>query len=187
MARPVSRFLLSTTVLLLACAASAGAQARVRTVSDKDAPRALPGEGPVDVRWRDPEEFTEIRVSHNQAESRRGNWVEDLAKYVRQRAAPRLGPGERLEVEFIDIDRAGDFEPWRGISVQDMRFIREIYPPRMTLSFRHTGADGTVLGEGERKLQDAMFMGSVSQNDTDVLRYEKRLIDQWLGRDLPKH
>jgi hypothetical protein len=185
MARPASRFLVSASLLALACLAGAGAHAKVRTVSDKDAPRALPADGPVEVRWGDPEQFTEIRVSHNPSESRRGTWVVDLAEYLRERATPRLAPGERLEVELIDIDRAGDFEPWRGINLHDTRVIREIYPPRITLHFRRTDANGAVLDEGERKLRDAMFMGSVAGSDNDTLRYEKRMIDQWLGRDLP--
>ena len=168
-------------VLLLPCAL---VQARVRNVTDADAPRALPAQGPVEVRWNDPAGFTEIRRSHNQAESRRGNWVEALARYLRERAQARLPAGERLEVVITDIERAGDFEPWHGVQLQDVRVMREIYPPRIDLQFRRLGADGAVLAEGARSLTDAGFMYQARANDSDPLRYEKQLLDGWLRREI---
>jgi hypothetical protein len=183
MARPASRF---TAIALLATMATACAHQPLQKVTDAGAPRSLPAEGPVDVRWRDPETFAEIRNSHNPTESRRGDWVTELAGHVRKRAAGRLAPGERLDVEFIDIDLAGDFEPWRGISMDDTRFMREIYPPRITLSFTRTDAAGAVVAQGERRLVDAMYLGGPGGSDNDMLRYEKRMLDQWLARDIPR-
>jgi hypothetical protein len=175
------------TAAVVACALllpGAIAQARVRNVTDADAPRALPAQGPVDVRWNDPAGFTEIRRSHNPAESRRGNWVETLARYLRERAQARLPAGERLEVVITDIERAGDFEPWHDVRFQDVRVMREIYPPRIDLHFRRVGADGSVLAEGERSLTDAGFMYQTRANDSDPLRYEKQLLDGWLRREI---
>jgi hypothetical protein len=183
MTRSASRILAFTFLVVLAAFGQAGAYDAATTIGG---PGALPADGPVDVSWRDPESFTEIRYSHNRSEARRGDWLQDLAEYTRKRAQARLPAGERLAVEFVDIDRAGDFEPWRGISLYDTRFIREIYPPRIVLTFKRTDANGAVLAEGERKLLDPMFMGSVAHTDTDALRFEKHLIDRWLARELPR-
>lgn len=174
--------------LLLALAASGAAHAKVRFVTDPDAPRSLPESGPVSVRWADPAQFSEIRYSHNRTESRRGNWVQALAEHLRQQAQKRLPPGDRLDVDIVDIERAGDFEPWHGPRFYDTRFMRDLYPPRITLTFRHTRADGTVVAEGERKLSDPGYlMGSTgSAFSSDPLRYEKNLIDRWLTRELPR-
>lgn len=172
-------------VLTLSCLlVAAGAAARIHNVSDADAPRALPEQGPVSVRWEDPEQFTEIRYSHNPSESRRGNWVEQLALYLRKRAQPRLAAGERLEVDITNIELAGDFEPWLGIQFHDTRIVRDYYPPRMELHFRLIDASGQVRSEGDRKLTDAGFM-QTSVKDGDPLRFEKDLIDRWLQRELP--
>jgi len=164
------------------------ATARVRTVTDPQAPRSLPAEGPVAVRWEDPAQFSEIRYSHNKAESRRGNWVETLAEHVRKYATPRLSAGERLDIDITDIELAGDYEPWRGPEFQDTRFIREIYPPRITLTFTRTGPNGEVIAQGERKLVDPGFMmgSSTAGLGSDPLRYEKAMLQQWLARELPK-
>lgn len=175
-------------VLALASAAlfASSADARLRYLTDPDAPRSLPQEGPVDVRWENPATFTEIRYSHNSIESRRGNWVEQLAQHVRKYATPRLPAGERLAVNITDVDLAGDYEPWRGVQFQDTRFLRDIYPPRITLTFTLTDANGAVIAQGERKLRDSAYLMQSSGFASDALRHEKRMLERWLARELPQ-
>ena len=113
------------------------------------------------------------------------SWLIDLAEYLRKRAATQLPNGERLELTIVDVDRAGDFEPWLGMRHQDTRIVRDIYPPRMTLQVKHFDASGTLVSEGERKLSDPAFLlGTNPINSSDPLRFEKRMIDSWLRREL---
>lgn len=176
---------LAFLALLVTTTAVGTASARIRNVTDTDAPRSVPVQGAVSVRWNDPAQFTEIKYSHNRWEARRGNWVEQLATYLRDRAQRRLPAGERLDVDIVDIRRAGNYEPWRGMAFNDVRIIRDIYPPRITLTFKRIGTDGQVIAEGERKLSDFGFlMGAHPVGSNDPLRYEKRMIDHWLAREL---
>lgn len=171
------------TAVSAALLAPAG-YAASRSVTDPDAPRSLPAEGPVSVRWEDPAQFSEIRRSHNRNESRRGNWVEQLAEHLRTRAERQLPAGQRLEVDITDVERAGDFEPWHGPQLYDTRVIRDIYPPRIDLTFKRVDANGNVIAEGERRLRDMSFlMGARSTNENDPLRFEKALIDRWLRNE----
>jgi len=171
--------------LLLAISLAACASTRGPDMLSVDAPRALPASGPVSVAWADPAGFAELRHSPNRYEAARGNWLTELAEYLRKRAQPRLGPGERLDLTIVDVDRAGGYEPWIGVNYHDTRIVRDIYPPRMTVQFRHIGADGQVLAEGERKLSDPGFLTGITPIDTtDPLRFEKRMIDAWLRRQL---
>lgn len=186
-----SRRALPGRALLLGCAlaafAAAGcANARVRNVTDADAPRSLPDEGAVAVRWDDPARFSELRLSPNVTEARRGDWVEQLARHLRERAAARLPPGERLEVDILDIERAGEYEPWQDLQLRDVRMMRDVYPPRMRLRFRRLDAQGRVIAEGERRLVDPGYLSSVVPPGfaNDPLRYEKAMIDRWLQREL---
>ena len=150
-----------------------------------DAPRALPEQGPVSVSWADPSTFSEIRDSGNRQDSAQGTWLQDLARYMRQQAERRLPPGDTLQLTLVDVQRAGQYEPWRGMRMQDTRIIRDVYPPRMTLRFRQLDAGGNVVAEGERKLVDAAFLQTASGDRNDPLRYEKRLVDSWLRREFP--
>ncbi|MGV8961061.1 MAG: DUF3016 domain-containing protein [Stenotrophomonas sp.] len=170
----------------LACVLAMGsADAKPRNVTDPDAPRALPGNGPVQVQWNDPAQFTELRQSTNRFEAQRGDWVTQLAEYLQKSAVRQLPAGQRLDVTITDIKRAGDFEPWRGANLSDVRFIRDIYPPRITLQFKLMDANDHVISEGERKLTDnGYLMSSGMRNDTDPLRYEKRVLDDWLRSEL---
>ena len=150
-----------------------------------DAPRALPAAGPVDVSWNDPATFAELRYSINRCDAARGGWLTDLAMHVREKAERRLAPGERLALTIVDVDRAGDYEPGQNAALYDTRILRDIYPPRMTIQFRHYGAGGTVVAEGERKLTDLGYMTGVNPiHSSDPLRFEKRMIDTWLRREL---
>lgn len=185
--RPALIFLALTLSGATLATAAGSASARIRTVTDPDAPRALPEQGPVSVSWEDPANFTEIRYSLNKYESRRGDWVEQLAQHLRERAEKRLPPGEQLQVNITDIDRAGAYEPWRGVQFYDTRFILDIYPPRMTFAYRRIGAGGDVLAEGERKISDMGYlMTSNPYFTSDTLRYEKAMIDRWISRELPR-
>lgn len=173
--------------LLAGLLAAGGVAAKSPDVTDPDAPRSLPAGGAVDVQWTDPAQFSEIRGSSNRWEARRGDWVHDLAKYLRKRASDRLPAGERLEVTITDIKRAGDFEPGHGMQADSIRFMRDIYPPRIALDFKLLGADGGVLAQGSRKLSDLGYLQRATRpTDTDPLRYEKQLIDDWLREEFGK-
>ena len=173
---------LALASLLMAGTAAAGPASNV---ADPQAPRALTAEGPVQVQWNDPAGFTELRYSRNRWEAQRGDWVTKLAEHLRKRATGQLPDGQQLAVTLTDIKRAGDYEPWHGPQMDQVRFMRDIYPPRISLQFTLSDAQGRVIDQGERKLVDNAYLyGSTRQSDTDPLRYEKRLLDDWLRREL---
>ena len=173
-------------LLILAIAfAAAPAGAGVRNVTDPEAPRSLPDEGPVSVQWSDPSDFSDLRYSGNRWRAAQGNWVFQLAEHLRDSAAGRLPEGHRLDVTITDFHRAGRYEPWRGLQMQDVRILRDHYPPSMRLEFRHLDADGRVLAEGSREVRDTGYLMGSSNPSHDNLYYEKRMIDRWVRNELP--
>ncbi|MEG3049167.1 MAG: DUF3016 domain-containing protein [Thermomonas sp.] len=172
--------LLLATALALGGCASTGSSNMLAA----DAPRALPATSPVSVAWGDPAQFSELRHSGNRYAASQGDWLNTLATYMRKQAEETLPAGHRLELTIVDIQRAGRYEPWLAPNLQDARIVRDMYPPRMTLRFREVDASGAVLAEGERKLSDPAFlMNGTRFNDSDPLRYEKRMVDSWLRSD----
>lgn len=169
---------------VLLAVASLPALAASTRVTDPDLPRELPAQGPVSVSWTDPAQFADIRNSPNKWEAERGNWVHDLAAYMREKAAKDLKPGQTLDVRFTDMDRAGEYEPWHGPSTDHIRIMKDIYPPRLTFDFTLRDADGRVVDQGQRKLTDMSYLMGARPMDSDPLRFEKRMIDQWAGREL---
>ncbi|HLM53582.1 MAG TPA: DUF3016 domain-containing protein [Pseudoxanthomonas sp.] len=169
--------------LLLGCVSAPLAAAPGR-VTDPDAPRRLQLQSPVSVSWDDPSGFSELRHSHNRFEAARGNWVEQIARHLQSRVAAALPAGERMELTITDIERAGDYEPWAGVDVRDVRVVRDLYPPRMSLTFTRYGADGQIIAQGQRDLSDLGFLTGTRVNEADPLRFEKRMIDHWVRREL---
>lgn len=158
--------------------------ARQPNVTDPEIPRSLPDNGgAVSVDWTDPAQFSEIKYSGNRWEAQRGRWVVDLAHYLQEKSAHRLSRGQTMQITITDIDRAGRYEPTVRPGLDDIRIVKDIYPPRMTLNFTLKGPDGQVLAEGERKLVDHGFLMGSNLGNTDLLRYEKRMIDDWLRRE----
>jgi hypothetical protein len=64
-----------------------------------------------------------------------------------------------------------------------------IYPPWMNLHFVLLAADGSTLREGDARLRDSSFLRrSVAGDSTDPLRFDKRMIDDWLREEFgPTH
>lgn len=176
-----SFFRIAGLALLLTGASQAVA---ATTVTDPDKPRQLEDDGPVSVSWDDPAGFTEIRYSGNRWEAEQGNWVEQLAEHMRKQVGKFLPEGQRMDIHITDIDRAGRYEPRVG-DLDRVRIVRDIYPPRLSFTFTRTGANGQVLDQGERKLSDMAYLSrtSVAYN-TDNLAFEKRLIDDWVRREV---
>ena len=142
-------------------------------------PTSLPSDGRVEVSWTDPAAFIEPSCRFT-VEGRDTGWVRSLAQSTRDRAERLLPAGERLDIRFLVIDRAGECEPLPR-SGGIIRVVREIYPPRITVHYRRTAADGRVLDEADRRLSNNGFLMDAGRlNDNDPLRHERGMIDGWL-------
>jgi hypothetical protein len=162
-------------LLYVACLVLVSVMARATTAPDN-----------VDVHYKDPQHFTEARRSFGRHMIGADAYLEPLRAYIAQRASRILAPGQRLDIEVTDVDRAGEFEPWRGPRFDDVRIVKDIYPPRIELNFTLYGPDGNVQRKGHRKLRDAGFLSHNLGADQDSLRYEKSLIDLWLRKGADK-
>lgn len=136
----------------------------------------------VNMRYKDPQHFTEAKRSPGMHLIDANDYLKPLKDYIVQRASRILAPGQRLDIEVTDVKRAGEYEPWRGPRFDDVRIIKDIYPPLIDLNFTLYSVDGKVLREGQRKLRDPAFLSHSFGSDQDSLRYEKSLIDSWLRK-----
>lgn len=138
----------------------------------------------VTVTYVHPHQFTESRQTGFGHRYNHGDYLGKLKAYLIRRATPMLQPGQHLAIAITDIDLAGGYEPWRGPQWNDVRFMRDVYPPRIDLDFKLTGADGRIIRQGTRKLRDLGYLHDLpaSPSDTDSLRYDKALLDRWLRR-----
>ena len=129
------------------------------------------------VEFEKPESFTDAGSDRFDA-SRAGNLDKLRGHFIRE-SARRLPADQSLHVWITDVDLAGDFEPTQRYA-NEVRIVKDRYPPRIELRFRLLRADGSTVKEGTRKLRDAAFLLHGSIDRQDALRYEKTMIDRWL-------
>lgn len=167
--------------LLAACAIIAlwaGGLASARAAATPDStPR-------VTVTYANPQNFSENREFGAQDRYQGTDYLRVLQAHLIKRATAMLPPGARLEVTITDLKLAGAYEPWRGPRMYYVRIMRDTYPPRIELTFKLIGADGSVLREGSRTLRNLGYLHSApaAPSNTDPLRYDKALLDSWLRR-----
>lgn len=139
-----------------------------------------------DVMFFEPHKFTDVRDSY-MGDHERTTYLESIRDHLLEQAKYYVPEGHRLSVTFNDIDMAGDFEPWRGPRWDDVRIVKDIYPPRISLVFRMTDAQGNVVKEGKRDLRDLAFMMKINMSfRDDPVRHEKALLDDWLRDEFPR-
>jgi len=141
----------------------------------------------VQVTWAPEQQLSEVRDNQFQ----RGwlkpkDWEKALGDYLQLRADRLLPAGQRLEIAIDDIKLAGSFEPWLRPALDDARILRDIYPPRMNLHYKLLAADGSTIREGEGKLHDLGYLQRSVNAATDPLRYDKRMLDDWLRREFAR-
>ena len=139
-----------------------------------------------EVVFFEPEKFTDVRDSQ-MGDYKRTTYLDQIRDHLLEQAKYFVPDGHKLTVTFTDIDMAGDFEPWRGPRWDDIRIVKDIYPPRINLSFRLTDAEGNVVREGKRELRDLAFLMKITMAfRDDSVRHEKALLDDWLRNELPR-
>lgn len=141
---------------------------------------------PATVTFVAPEKFTDAGDDAMNSDGGRDHVLDALKTHIESLARDYVGAGLHLEVTVTDVDLAGSFEPWRGIEFDHIRIMKEIYPPRMDLEFRLVGADGKVVSEGKRHLQDLAYLMVLSLPTSDPLRYDKDMIRSWMRQEF-KH
>jgi hypothetical protein len=149
-----------------------------------DAPADKSG-GRVEVSFDQPEKFRDVKDSA-MGENESSSYLGLFRSYLQDTAPRYLADGQKLSVTFTDIDMAGEYEPWRGGGAMNTRFVKAIYIPRLKFDYRVTDASGAVVKEGQANLSDLNFQNNIGNviDNSDPLRYEKRLLNDWLRSEL---
>ncbi len=141
----------------------------------------------VSVTFVQPETFTDAGRSPGRATPRElAALQKDLQQHLELLADRKLAASDSLQVEVLDIDLAGDFQPLRWASFSDVRVVRDIAGPRITLRYTAMLGDRVVTGP-EEQLSNMNFLSSHNHYSSgDRLRYEKPMLDKWFAKRFGK-
>lgn len=146
--------------------------------------RDVPENSGVAVEFEQVERYTDVTTRFDAFAD--ASLLEDLRRFIQREAGRRLGSGETLTLTFLDIDLAGDFEPFRGPAMMDVRVVKAIYPPRLEFTYVWSNDTGVILKQGRERLTDMGFMMADRTwvEREDPLFHEKQLLRRWISRTL---
>ncbi|QGX40345.1 DUF3016 domain-containing protein [Permianibacter aggregans] len=143
-------------------------------------------EGPVMIEYVKPTEFTDIKDDPFRTRTEKNTHLIQLRQFLHKEASEYLQKGQKLKISFTDIDLAGDYEPARGPQMNDIRIIRELYPPRLKFDYALMDRSGNIIKEDKVELRDMAFMMRTSIHRSDPLYHEKYMLDKWLRETFEK-
>jgi hypothetical protein len=138
----------------------------------------------VTVELANPPAFVDFKTSCAPRPADLTALATQLERYLKTTAGRLLPEGQRMEITVTNIDMAGDIEAWRSPFLCDLRTMKDIYPPRIDLTFRILDAEGKEVRGGARQLVDVNYLDRAAPSGIDQLRYEKYLLSDWLQREL---
>jgi Protein of unknown function (DUF3016) len=140
----------------------------------------------ITVNFKDPANFRDARDTLGGPTVQA--YLDLLARHLQESAPAFLQTGQHLTVTFTDIDLAGDFPPSPRVGRNDIRIIKDLYRPRMDLTFAVHNAKGRLITDGARVLQDLNFQAhpvDVMGSNHESLYYDKALLTDWLENEFP--
>lgn len=165
------------TVLLFAAVLGLGFAGLPSARAVVEAPR-------VTVTFVHPENFTDVKDSFFPTDKGRDAILKSINDYLVRQGTFYLPKGYRLALTFTDIDLAGDFEPWRGVDFDNIRIVKDIYPPDFKFSYQVTDPAGRIVRQGKEDIRDLAFTMRADIDTQDPLHFEKDILNDWLRNRL---
>ncbi|HEX8609787.1 MAG TPA: DUF3016 domain-containing protein [Telluria sp.] len=129
------------------------------------------------VSYVEPDRFTDVPFTPWERE----RVLKQLTAHFDKLAAS-LPPGQEFKVEVLDVDLAGQTKPnFRG--GQDLRVMNGGADwPHIHLRYSITEG-GKVIKSGEEKLSNMQYLDRMNHyGNTELLRYEKQMLDDWFKK-----
>ncbi|MFT3830633.1 MAG: DUF3016 domain-containing protein [Opitutaceae bacterium] len=136
------------------------------------------------VTFENPEKFTDVKDSQSGTDKGRDHYLNELRKVVVEEAGRWLPAGQKLSMNFTDIDLAGDYLPSMAAN-RDIRVMKDIYIPRMKFSYKITDAAGAVVKDGQESISDMNYLNVTRLvGRGEELFYDKEMLRDWLRKTL---
>lgn len=135
------------------------------------------------LAFDNPAAFTDLSLQGMSAERTLPIFEQEVSRELNRLAERSLQEGETLRITFKDIDMAGEIQPWRNRNNANIRYMENIFPPRLWITYQLLDAENNILQEGEARLTDMAFLMRVDPvGRTLNFSHEIQLLRDWLRR-----
>lgn len=139
--------------------------------------------GAVKITWQEPKKFRDIKSSGELQSRFENRMFETLTKELNKEASKSLKPNQKLDLVVTDVDMAGDMRPTFGATSNDLRVVKEIYPPRISFSYQVLEGEQVVIA-GDEKLTNLNFMNDIRPVNDRPFSHETRLLTEWFDKQV---
>ncbi|MCU6432504.1 DUF3016 domain-containing protein [Undibacterium sp. Jales W-56] len=138
-------------------------------------PNAFAGEARTELIH--PEKFTDIRNVNESAEDAQARVGKEFSFYFSD-LAKKLPNGYTLEVQITDIDLAGSIRYNFARTMRDIRVLKDIDWPKMSLSYTLKNPQQEVIASGKEELRDMYYLSKANLS-TSSYKYEEQMLKDW--------
>ncbi|WP_412499920.1 DUF3016 domain-containing protein [Shewanella chilikensis] len=151
--------------------------------ADKADENPVTESGKVKIEWQSPKDFRDIKSASELQSRYEKRLFDTLTKTLDKDVSSSLKDNQKLELTVTDVDLAGDVRPTFGATANDIRVVKNVYPPKISFSYRLLEGDQLVIA-GDEKLTDMQFLDHVDRINSDSFRYEERMLKDWFQKTL---
>jgi hypothetical protein len=137
--------------------------------------------GQAKVTWQEPDNYTDIREGNDLRDSFRQGLFRDFEMLFAD-LAKKLPGGYVFDVTVTDVDLAGEVNAMHFGLWQDIRVIKALYWPRMSLDYKLTDDAGQMLASGHEDIKDMAFFDRGIQRRLTRFSFEERMLRDWFGK-----
>lgn len=143
---------------------------------------AAAAQSEVNVAFIKPEKFQDVGIRQRDID----RTLHDLEQHLQQLGTKYLAGAQKMKVEILDVDLAGRYESFRLHRTDDVRVMKAADWPRIKLRYTLTDGD-KVVRQGEEWVSDVNYLERINTYpESDPLRYEKRMLEDWFRAILKK-
>lgn len=137
--------------------------------------------GEAKVTWREPDQYTDIREGTELRDNFRAKLFQDFESIFAD-LAKQLPDGCLLEVTVTDLDLAGEVNGMHDARWQDIRVVKDIYWPRMSINYTLKDSTRETLAAGQEDIKDLDFLSSAASLGMTRFGYEERMLRHWFKK-----
>lgn len=133
------------------------------------------------VRFVEPVRYADAGAS----EAGRARNLSVLERHLRAAARACVADDERLGIDVLDVDLAGDVD-WSRPDAAERRVLRDVSAPRMALDWVLADARGQVVARGHEQVSDMDYLENAARArfSREMLPYERLMLEHWAQRRL---
>ena len=130
-------------------------------------------------------EFRDFKTEMGSRESDQERLKKEMNRQLKEAVKRYLPEGHRLDMQFQDIDMAGEIFPSFESSGRDVRVVKNAYPPKLEFTYQWFDENGQKVLDGLEVLKGNnvnWLSQRASSRARGSLAIERVLLDEWLRK-----